>query len=73
MRQAQTHTWIHGVACVNAPALLLGILDTPSNTRNQLAAWLGPQFDRVRHHAVHGVDDLEPVADLVIIAQREAS
>ncbi|MGO9783246.1 MAG: hypothetical protein ACLPKE_12870 [Streptosporangiaceae bacterium] len=41
MRQAQMYAWVHGVPLVSGPLLLLGIIDSPSKTRDSLIANLG--------------------------------
>ncbi|WP_030951218.1 hypothetical protein [Streptomyces sp. NRRL S-481] len=52
MRQAQTYAWAHGAATVSGPLLLLGLLDTPSNTRDALVASLGDSVAVLRHTAL---------------------
>ncbi|MFI0447992.1 hypothetical protein [Actinomadura sp. 6N118] len=52
MRQAQMYAWVHGAITVNGPLLLLGILDTPSNTRDALVANLGESIEDLRHAAM---------------------
>jgi len=58
VRQAQTYAWVHGVPAVTGPILLLGILDTPSNTRDQLTAALGPRLDMLRAAALSRMDEV---------------
>jgi len=52
MRQAQMYAWVHNAHAVNGPLLLLGILDTPSSTRDALATSLGEGIEVVRHAAM---------------------
>lgn len=56
IRQAQTYAWSHGLPAVTGPSLLLGVLDTPSTTREGLAKQLGPLFDVIRDIAVSQLD-----------------
>jgi hypothetical protein len=51
MRQAQMYAWVHGAPVVNGPLLMLGILDTPSNTRDALATSLGEEDIEVLRRA----------------------
>ncbi|WP_216898048.1 hypothetical protein [Nocardia alni] len=51
MRQAQIHAWAHNAPAVNGPLLLLGILDTPSTTRDALANRLGQDIEVLRYAA----------------------
>ncbi len=45
--RARQLAWAAQVPAVTGLFMLRGVLDTPSNTRRQLAAWLGPVFDRL--------------------------
>lgn len=60
IRQAQTIAWVNGMPAVSGPVLLLGLLDTPSNTRDQLMTALGEQSETLRDAAWARLDT--PVA-----------
>jgi hypothetical protein len=48
VRRAQQLAWQDGASTVNDAYLLLGVLDTPSNTQRQLANLLGSDSERLR-------------------------
>jgi hypothetical protein len=51
VQQAQIYAWANAAPVVSATTLLLGVLDAPSNTRDQLAALLRQDFETVRNSA----------------------
>ncbi|MFC0106078.1 hypothetical protein [Kibdelosporangium aridum] len=51
VRRAQHLAWAAQIPAVTELFLLRGVLDTPTNTRDQLAAWLGTTFDQLREIA----------------------
>jgi TIR domain len=48
VRRAQQLAWAAQVPAVTDLFMLRGVLDTPTNTRRQLAVWLGTAFDSLR-------------------------
>ncbi|WP_153530364.1 hypothetical protein [Actinomadura macrotermitis] len=60
MRQAQLYAWVHGAATVNGPLLLLGVLDTPSGTRDALLTALGDGVEPLRLAAISRIDPITP-------------
>jgi hypothetical protein len=52
VQQAQRLAWTDGAPVVTVPYLLLGVLDSESTTRRQLAELLGAEFERLHETAM---------------------
>ena len=57
VRKAKVYAWAKDAAVVTGPALLLGVLDTPSETSKQLAELMGDDIEVVWNSAWRSFDD----------------